>query len=172
MGAATNVLHDAVHFLRTVAHADGEHQERHQDGVGVQVVAKQRQHPQQPAHRHHGTEQHDQGTAHAAGVVVDQHSGYEDCDGKEHQHLAEAIDQVANHLGEADYMDTCRIVLVLAANLLELAAERAIVEGFAGFSIDVEQWHQQHARLEIRCHDAADFAGTLDVQAQASQRFG
>ncbi|MDT4810965.1 hypothetical protein FQZ97_438890 [compost metagenome] len=32
---ATDVLHDAVHLLCAVAHADGEHQERHQHRIGV-----------------------------------------------------------------------------------------------------------------------------------------
>ncbi len=56
--------------------------------------------------------------------------------------------------------------LVLAAQLLELLREGVVVEALAGGRILVEQRHDQHARLEVPRHQAADDVGALDVLPQ------
>ncbi|MNS43489.1 hypothetical protein D3C72_758950 [compost metagenome] len=53
MGAASDVLHDPVHFLRTVGHADGEHQKRHQNRKRVECITEQGDQAQLPDHRNH-----------------------------------------------------------------------------------------------------------------------
>ncbi|MNZ69621.1 hypothetical protein D3C78_879280 [compost metagenome] len=50
--AAADVLHDAVHLLCAMAHADGEHQKRHQHRVRVQFVSQHRQQAHLPDHCH------------------------------------------------------------------------------------------------------------------------
>ncbi len=41
MRAAPDVLHDAVHLLRPVRHADGEDEEGYEDGEGVELEAEE-----------------------------------------------------------------------------------------------------------------------------------
>ncbi|MCY1455433.1 hypothetical protein D9M71_725680 [compost metagenome] len=41
VGTPADVLHDAVHLLRAMGQTDGEYQEGHQDGIGVQFIAGQ-----------------------------------------------------------------------------------------------------------------------------------
>jgi hypothetical protein len=38
--ATADVLHDAIHLLRAMAHADGKHQKGHQHRVRVECVAQ------------------------------------------------------------------------------------------------------------------------------------
>ncbi|MNZ87056.1 hypothetical protein D3C78_1059030 [compost metagenome] len=40
VGTTPDVLHDAVHLLRAMAKANGEHQKGHQDRIGVQLIAQ------------------------------------------------------------------------------------------------------------------------------------
>jgi hypothetical protein len=46
--AAPDVLHDPVHLLGAVRHADREHQERDQDGEWIELEAQQRHEPELP----------------------------------------------------------------------------------------------------------------------------
>ncbi|MNQ79030.1 hypothetical protein D3C85_939600 [compost metagenome] len=120
MGASANVLHDAVHFLRTMADADGKHQEWHQHGEWIEVVTEQRNQTQLPDHRHDRTAQHQQRTADAAGVGVDDGCGDKHCGEEEQRDLFQPGDQVADHLGEANHIDLDLGILTLAIALTNL----------------------------------------------------
>ncbi|MCY1179157.1 hypothetical protein D9M73_195390 [compost metagenome] len=71
VGAAGDVLHDAVHLLRGVGHADGEDQKRHQHRVRIDGVTEPGDDAQLPDHRDQRAANHQQGAAHATGVGVD-----------------------------------------------------------------------------------------------------
>ncbi|MNF75202.1 hypothetical protein D3C84_572600 [compost metagenome] len=180
VGAAPDILHDAVHLLRAMGHADGEHQERHQDRERIEVVAQQRHQAQLPGHRDRRAEDHQRRAAHAAGVEVDDRGGDQRGRAEVHHHLHQAIDQVADQLGEADHADLDRplallarapglgvaAVLVLGAQLLlQHLGEGVVVDGLAGDRVLLQQRHEDHARLEVVAHQAADDAGAGDVLA-------
>ena len=63
-------LIDAVQFLRAVAHPDGEHQEGHQDGKGIQFIAQGGEDPELPDDRDHGNHDHHYSGTQAAGVEI------------------------------------------------------------------------------------------------------
>ncbi|MNZ63712.1 hypothetical protein D3C78_818660 [compost metagenome] len=181
MGAAGDVLHDAVHLLRGVRHADGEDQERHQDGVRIDGVAQPGDDAEQPDHGDQRGDDHQQGAADAAGVEQDDEEGADHGEGEEQHHLDQAVDQVAHQLGEADHADLVLAAALLAARqrlavagelvlgaqlLLEHAGELVVVDALAGGRVLVEQRHDQHGRLQVAGHQAADDAGAVDVLAQ------
>ncbi|MNH31184.1 hypothetical protein D3C79_915220 [compost metagenome] len=56
--------------------------------------------------------------------------------------------------------------LYLAAQRLDALGEVMVIEGLAGDGCLVQQGHYQHAGLEIARHQAADYAGSVDVLAQ------
>ncbi|MNO84767.1 hypothetical protein D3C76_761180 [compost metagenome] len=180
MGATSDVLHDAVHLLRRVGHADGENQERHQHRVRIDGITQPGNNTQLPDHRDQRAADHQQGAAHATGVGVDDQQRGDDREAEEHHHLNQAIDQVAHQLGETDHPD-----LVLTRTLLpglvygavgelefvtqalfEQAGKLVVIDALAGGRGFVQQRHDQHARLEITGHQAADDAGTADVLPQ------
>ena len=66
--AAADVLHDAVHLLRAVRHADREHEERHQDRERVELEAQQRDQPELPDDGDERAGDDQRGAAHAARV--------------------------------------------------------------------------------------------------------
>ncbi|MCY1359509.1 hypothetical protein D9M69_460830 [compost metagenome] len=53
VGAASDVLHDAVHLLGAMGHADGKHQERHQDRERIKRITQQCYQPKLPGHGNH-----------------------------------------------------------------------------------------------------------------------
>ncbi|MCY1519389.1 hypothetical protein D9M68_541390 [compost metagenome] len=179
MGATPDILHDAVHLLRAVGHANGEDQERHEDREGIEVITEQRHQPQLPGHCDHRTEDHQRGAAHAAGVEVDDGGGDQRGGAEIHHHLYQAVEQVADQLGETDDADLDRprallarhprraVEFVLVAQLLfQGAGERVVVHGLAGDRVLLQQRHEDHARLEVVAHQAADDAGAGDVHPQ------
>ncbi|MNF54315.1 hypothetical protein D3C84_357410 [compost metagenome] len=181
VGAAGDVLHDAVHLLRGMRHADGEDQEGHQDRVGIDGVAQPGDDAQLPDHRGQRAEDHQQGAADAAGVQQDDEEGTDHRQAEEHHHLNQPVDQVAHQLGEADHPHLVLAAallaglargavageLVLVAQLLlEHPRELVVVDAAAGGRVLVEQRHDQHGRSEVAGHQTADDAGTVDVLAQ------
>eukprot|EP01136_Pigoraptor_vietnamica_P003172 Opistho-1_new@32051 len=163
--ATADVLHDPVHLLCAMAHADREDEERHEDRVRIQGEAEQRQQSEQPHYGNQRTDDDQQSAAHAARVPVQHRGADRDRDGEEHQHLAKSIDQVAGHLREADDVDVDALGLVLRTQLLELAVHALVVEWRTG-RIPVQQRDEQDAGAEVRGHQLADLAGALDVLAQ------
>ena len=172
VGATPDVLHDAVHFLRAMAHADGEYQKRHQYRVRVQFIAQRRQQPQQPHHRHHRTQHHQQGAAQAAGVPEQHRSADRDGGGKKHQHLLQAVDQIPHDLGKARDVDSDFVRLILGAQLLDTLGQPVIIDAFAGFGDLLLQRHQDDARLVVGRHQLPDFPGALDVDAHLFEALG
>src|SRR5439155_1934523 len=180
MRAATYILHDAVHLLRPVRDADGEHQERHQDRERIQLEAEKRHQPELPDHSNDRTGDHQGGASYAAGVSVDDGGGDQGGDTKEGHHLDEPVDQLADQLGEADDMDLDlgRLLglhrffkalgqLVLVSDLfIEDLGQSVIVDRLATARFLVKKWHEDHARLEIVGHQAAHNARTGDVLLQ------
>ena len=67
--ASADVLHDAVHLLRAVRHADREHQERHEDREGVELEAEERHEAQLPHDRDQRARDDQRGAAHAARIA-------------------------------------------------------------------------------------------------------
>ncbi|MNS81506.1 hypothetical protein D3C72_1152200 [compost metagenome] len=146
VGATGDVLHDPVHLLRRVGHADGEDQKRYQHRIRVDGVAQPGDDTQLPDHRRQRAQHHQQGTAHAAGVEVDDQQRGQHRQGEEQHHLQQPVDQVAHQLGEADHVqliDTTRFVV--RAQLLELDREPVVVDAGAGRRGLVEQRHDEHA---------------------------
>ncbi|MCY1208694.1 hypothetical protein D9M72_203280 [compost metagenome] len=170
MGAAPHVLHDAVHLLRAVGHADGEHQEGHQDGERVQRVARQRDQPQLPDHGDQRAADHQGGAAHTTGVGVDDEGGDRGGGGEVRHDLQQPVEQVADQLGEADHANPDRpAVLSFVPGpqlVLEHPGERVVVDGLAADRVFLQQRHKDHARLEVIAHQTADNAGAGDVHAQ------
>ncbi|MNI12071.1 hypothetical protein D3C73_652390 [compost metagenome] len=181
VGAAGDVLHDAVHLLRGVGHADGEDQERHQHRVRIDGVAEPGDDAQLPDHRDQRAADHQQGAAHATGVGVDDDQRRDDGQAEEHHHLDQAVDQVAHQFGEADHPHlvlagafdpglTRRAVAgvfdLVAQLLFEHLREGVVVDALATGGGFVQQRHDQHGRLEVAGHQAADNAGAGNVLAQ------
>jgi hypothetical protein len=165
--AGRDVLHDAVHLLRTVADADGEHEERHQDRIRVELEAEARHQPQLPDHGHQRAGHHQRGRAHAAGVQPDDAGGDRRGEAEVEGDLHQAVDQVADQLGEADHVHARRTVgFDPVADFLDRVRQRAVIEALAGGRVGVEQRHHQHAGLEVVADQAADDVGARDVAAQ------
>ncbi len=89
LGAATDVLHDAVHLLGAMGDADGEHQERHEDRIRVEVEAQERHDPELPGHRHERAADHEGGAARAARVGEQDQRRDEGGDREERHHARE-----------------------------------------------------------------------------------
>ncbi len=92
MRAAPDILHDPVHFLRPVAHADGKYQERHENGIGTERIAEHGQQAQQPNHRDERTEDNQERAAYTSGMPIEQGACNEDRDGKERQQNLHPLD--------------------------------------------------------------------------------
>ncbi|MNZ45171.1 hypothetical protein D3C78_628150 [compost metagenome] len=181
VGATADVLHDAVHLLRGMGYADGEHQERYEDGVRVQRVTEPGDDAELPDHRQQRTADHQQAAAQATGVGEDDEEGGHQRHGEERHHPDQAVDQVADQLGEADHADFHRALPFLTGSLgvvvagvfeaqaqlvFQLAGELVVVDTLAVRRIAVEQRHHQHGGLEVVGDQAADDAGTGDVLPQ------
>ena len=178
VGAAGDVLHDAVHLLGRVGDPDGEDEEGHQHRVRVDGVAEPGDDAELPDHGDQGAAHHQQGAAHAAGVEEDDEERSRHRQGEEEDHLDEAVDEIADQLGKADHPDLVlarpllpRLMggaceLYLAAQRLDALGEVMVIEGLAGDRGLVQQGHYQHAGLEIARHQTADYAGSVDVLAQ------
>ena len=170
--ALADVLHDAVHLLRAVRHADGEDQEGHQDRIGVDLEAEGRHQAQLPQHRHQRAGQDQRGAAHAARVVVDDGRGDDRGEAEIQRHAEQAFDQVADQLGEADDVHAHRRRLAVAGDLVLVAdrfdalRQRAVVDALAALRVLVEQRHDDHARLVVVADQAADQPRARDVAAQ------
>ncbi|MNZ54645.1 hypothetical protein D3C78_725520 [compost metagenome] len=181
VGAAGDVLHDAVHLLRGVGHADGEDQKRHQHRVRIDGVAEPGDDAQLPDHRDQRAADHQQGAAHATGVGVDDDQRGDHGQAEEHHHLDQAVDQVAHQLGETDHPHLVLALALLsglarlavaaefdlvAQLLFQLLGESMVIDAMARGRRRVQQRHDQHARFEIAGHQATDDAGAVDVLAQ------
>ncbi|MNY15055.1 hypothetical protein D3C86_1482520 [compost metagenome] len=121
VSAATDVLHDPVHFLRTVGHANGEHQKRHQNRKRIERVTEQSDQTQLPDHRNHRTQNHQCSAAHATGEGIDDRGGDQRRGTEVHHDQQQTIDQVAHQFGETDDADFDR-ALALFARLVFRAA--------------------------------------------------
>ncbi|MCY1530324.1 hypothetical protein D9M68_655060 [compost metagenome] len=169
MSATADVLHDAVHFLRSMAHANRVDQKGHQNRIGIELVTEDRQHAQQPDHPDQGAALHDQGAAPAAGEIQQDQRGDAYRCSKEGQHGVETGDQVTHYLGKADDVDVHALGLIARANILEQIGKLLVVERLAGGRIGVEQRHMDDAGAKIQGDQLADLAGQLDVATQHFQ---
>ena len=118
--------------------------------------------------------------AHAARVGVDDRGGDQRGDAEERHHLDQAVDQLADQLGEADDVDL-DLRRLLAARPCSTACassylarifssstlrQAVVVDALAGAGLLVEQRHEDHARLEVVGDQAADDARARDVLLQ------
>ncbi|MCY1505730.1 hypothetical protein D9M68_399520 [compost metagenome] len=173
----TRLQGDTVDLLHAVGNADGEDQERHQHRIRVEPEADEMDQPQLPDHRHQGGDQHRDGAADTPGEQVEQHQGDQERRAEERHHHDQAVDQVADLLGEPDDVNLHVGVLrlVLGADLLfQLVGELAVVQVqqlalVLGVGEDLEQRHVDDARLEVVRHQAADLSGLEHVVAQFVQ---
>ncbi|MDT4849201.1 hypothetical protein FQZ97_833160 [compost metagenome] len=151
-----------------MAHADGEHQEGHEDGIRVQRIAQQRQQAELPDHRDQRGQHHQQRGARAARVPEHHGGGDGDRDGEEHQHRLHAVDQVAHDLGKAGDVHRDAFGLVGRTQRVELGGEAGVVDGLA-LGVLGEQWHEDHRRFRIARHGLADLARTRHVRGELLQ---
>ncbi|MNI21113.1 hypothetical protein D3C73_746180 [compost metagenome] len=171
VGAAANVLQDAVHLLGAMGNTDGENQERHQDRVRVQVVTKYLHQTQQPDHASHRHTHQQQRAAQAAGIEVDKQTGNHYRGAEEQHHRIQAVDQVTDQLAEADDMNADLVAFQRADLVFQLPGKITVVQRLAGLRIGIEQWRDNHARLAVVGHQVADNAGAHDVATQGRDRF-
>ncbi len=163
-----------------MGNADGEDQERHQHRVRIQAETGRMHQPQLPDHRHQGGGQYRDGTAHAVGEPVQQDQGDNESHAEEQHHHDQAVDQVADLLGETDDMDLHVGVLgfeLVADLVFKLVGKLPVVEGeqFAlvlQVGIGLQQRDVDDARLEVVGHQAPDLAGLEHVITQQIEAVG
>ncbi|MNY27670.1 hypothetical protein D3C86_1615920 [compost metagenome] len=158
MGATTDVLEDAVHFLRAMGDPDGENQERHQNRVRVQLVAEDLHQTQQPHHTRHRHADQQQGAAQAAGIEIDEQPGDQHRCAKEQHDRIQAVDQVAHQLAETDNVDAHLVTFQRADLRFQLLGEITVVQGLTGLRIGIEQRRNNHARPAVVGHQVANDA--------------
>ncbi|MNO92124.1 hypothetical protein D3C76_836880 [compost metagenome] len=163
--APADVLHDAVHFLRAVAHADGKHQERHQHRVRVQLVVQQGQQTELPDHRHQRAQHHQHGAAQAAGVPEQHGGGDQDRDGEKQQDLLQAGNQVADFFRETGDVNVDVGVLISAAQGLQLFRKHRVIQRLA-VGGGGQQRHVDDARGLVERHQLPEFIGALHIAPQ------
>jgi hypothetical protein len=167
--AAADVLHDAVHLLRAVRHADREHEERHEDRVWVELEAQERDQAELPGDGDQRARHDQERAAHAVRVGIQNRRRDQRRDGEESHHLAKPVDQLADDLREADDVDPDVRTFMRAAHfLLERARKRGVVDALAGPRVALEQRNEHHARAEVAADQAADDARARDVVPSSS----
>ncbi|MCY1233687.1 hypothetical protein D9M72_462390 [compost metagenome] len=92
MGPSADVLHDAVHLLRAMAHANGEHQKRHKYRVRIELQPKKPQQPKEPQDRDQRAGHNQQCAAHAPRVDIEDDSADQDRDAEERQDLPHPLE--------------------------------------------------------------------------------
>ncbi|MNO73618.1 hypothetical protein D3C76_645900 [compost metagenome] len=165
--ASADVLHDAVHFLRAMAHADGKHQERYQHRIRVQLVVQQGQQPELPDHCHQRAQHHQHRTAQAAGVPEQHGGGDQDRDGEEQQDLLQAGNQVADLFRETGDANVDVGALIGAAQRLQLLGQHRVIQRLAVRG-GGQQWHVDDAGGLVERHQLTELIGALHI---APQRF-
>ncbi|MNQ04733.1 hypothetical protein D3C85_174520 [compost metagenome] len=170
VGAAADVLEDAIHLLRAMGNPDGEDQKRYQNRIRVQLVAEQLHQPQQPDHPRHRDTHQQQGAAQATGIEINEQRGDHHRGAEEHHHGVEPIDQIAHQLAEADDMNPDLVALQRADLFFQLAGELAVIQRLASLRMGVEQRRDYHARGRVVGHQAADDARPIDVTPQGADR--
>lgn len=68
---------------------------------------------------------------------------------EEHHDFAQTGNQVADHLGEADDVDTDPVVLEHTDLLFKIVGKGAIVQRLAGLGIHIEHRRDDHAGAQI-----------------------
>ncbi|MNF67853.1 hypothetical protein D3C84_496810 [compost metagenome] len=162
---ATDVLHDSVHFLRAMAHADSKHQKGNQYRIWIELETQQGDQTQLPDHRDHGASHHQEGAASAAGVPEQYRRGNCQRCGEKAEYLLHTSQQVAYHLGKAGDMDADGIALIFLAQLLQSLGQLVIIQHLA-ISRGRQQGNVDDAGLLIEGHQLADLAGPLEIASQ------
>ncbi|MND79001.1 hypothetical protein D3C80_707260 [compost metagenome] len=171
MHTAADVLHDAVHLLGAMAHANGEHQERYQHRIGVERVTQQWQQAELPDHCHQRTHHDQRGAAHTAGVPVQHGGGDGNGGGKEQQDLPQAVHEVADDLGETGDVDLHPLRLEALAQGFQLMGEGRVVEGLAVRGL-LQQRHVDNARTLVEGHKLTNLVGAFHVALERFQASG
>ncbi|MDT4861620.1 hypothetical protein FQZ97_962320 [compost metagenome] len=143
--ATTDILHDPIHLLRPMAHADGEDQERNKNRVRIQTETNQWKQTQLPDHGNQGAGHHQGGTAQAAGEPLHHHGSDNHRNGEEEQDLAKPIDQVTHDLGKAHNVNADAILLILGANRFQPLRQQTVVQCLLRLGIVIEQRHDNRA---------------------------
>ena len=132
MRSAAYILQNAVHLLRAVAHADGEDQERHEDRIGIEHKAHQRQQAQLPHHSDQRADDHHRRGAPAADVIEQEAAADENRHCEEEQEPVQSADQVAQHLGEASDVNRDLRARIFGPDRLQLLGKIAVIQRLAG----------------------------------------
>ena len=164
--------HRADH-LHAVADPDGEHQEGHEDGDGVDAEAEADEGAELPDHRNQGAGQQHGGEAQGAGVDVDEQGRDRKGDDEEQHHAHGARGDVAHHLGEADDVQIRNGVVAarLGADAFELRGDVEVVELRPGVGIEFLQLGADQGAGEVAGDQTPDDAGLDDVLAHLRQTF-
>ncbi|MCY1345779.1 hypothetical protein D9M69_318460 [compost metagenome] len=141
-----------------MGHTDGEHQERHQHGERIEAVAKQTQAAELPDQRGQRTAQGKQGEAHGVAVPVHRSGGQQQRQQAELQYRRSTIGDVADLLGEADYLDLELGVLELRANLLLQDPVVGHVIQVGARSIDLVEFGGDHRTALVTRNQGANEA--------------
>ncbi|MNE62235.1 hypothetical protein D3C80_1575050 [compost metagenome] len=129
MHATTNILHDAVHFLGAMTHANGKHEKGHQDRIRVKLIPQQRQQSKLPDNRHYRAKHDQKCAAHAAGVAIEHYCRDSDGGGKEQHDLPQPINQVPHLLCESGDVNVDSVTLILSAKRFQLSRQFGVIEG-------------------------------------------
>ena len=166
-GQRPHPLHDfqppGVRHLYRMADADGEDQERHQNGHRVDAEADQRQQPHQPNDRDHRACQREHCKLDGTRVQEQQHRGNAERNHEEHQHATRAVGDVTHRLGEADDVHIQPLARIALAQVLELLRHGKVIQPGTGVRVDLEQLRADHRRAVIVGHQAADATGLEHV---------
>ncbi|MNZ79070.1 hypothetical protein D3C78_976640 [compost metagenome] len=151
---------------------NGEDEEGHQYGIGVQIEPQCSHQAELPYRRDDRAENHQCGAAKTAGVDINDEGGDNGGDGEVEEDLDQPIDQVPDQFGEANDVDPDRGRLMAADSLLQIPGQGLVVKLLASGRINVQQRNDDHRGLQVGSHQAADHAGAVDVLPQKFDLFG
>ncbi|MNQ77188.1 hypothetical protein D3C85_920480 [compost metagenome] len=172
MGPSADVLHDAVHLLRAMTHANGEHQKRHKYRVRIELQPKKPQQPKEPQDRDQRAGHNQQCAAHAPRVDIEDDSADQDRDAEERQDLPHPLEQVAAELSETSDVETYALRLVLRSQLFQHLRELSVVQGLAGAWILVQERDEHDRRAHVLGDQLTNLSRSRHIRSQFSDRFG
>ena len=158
---------------------DGEDQERYQHRIRIETEAEGVQQTELPDHCDQRGYDHRDGALEATGEPQQQRQGDADGNDEEQRDAQQAIDQIADLLGEANDVDVyIRVLrLVLVADLLfQLMGEFLVIEGdllatVVRVRVGLHQRHVDDARLEVVRHQTPDLPGLENIATQVVEAF-
>ena len=152
-----------------MTHADGEYQERHQQADRVDAVVQQHQCAELPDHRDHRAQHRYERDAPRLAVDAHRQQCQDQRNGREQNHRARTVGDVAHHLGEADDAHVDPVSLErLAHPPLELVGDLDGIHPPALCVLIEDDGAHQRAGEIVR-HQPSNDAGLSDVVAHQRQ---